>query len=127
MPFFGERTKLDTLGLEALLSVRGFAPARSANVTYPSQTVPEEPESGRSGSVYLNANTHPAVHITGSEEGDSFSHELSVSPGDAAGLARFDRMNRKLRLDQWLALPSEQVDALLVAAIKAEVRGGAGR
>ncbi|MBD0706829.1 MULTISPECIES: Tc toxin subunit A [unclassified Pseudomonas] len=125
VPFFGERTKLDTLGLEALLSVRGFAPARSANVTYPSQTVPEEPESGRSGSVYLNANTHPAVHITGSEEGDSFSHELSVSPGDAVGLARFDRMNRKLRLDQWLALPSEQVDALLVAAIKAEVRGGA--
>ncbi|WP_417696090.1 Tc toxin subunit A [Pseudomonas sp.] len=123
--FFGERTKLDTQGLEALLSVRGFAPARSANVTYSSQTVPEDPESGRSGSVYLNANAHPAVHITGSGEDNSFLHKLSVSPGDAAGLAHYDRMNRKLRLDQWLALPSEQVDALLVAAIKAEVRGGA--
>ncbi|AVU75471.1 Tc toxin subunit A [Pseudomonas rhizophila] len=124
VPFFGERTKLDTQGLEALLSVRGFAPVRSANVTYSSQ-VPEEPESGRSGSVYLNANAHPALHITGRGEGNLFLHKLSVSPGNAAGLAHYDRMNRKLRLDQWLALPSEQVDALLVAAIKAEVRGGA--
>ncbi|MBV4485405.1 virulence plasmid 28 protein [Pseudomonas sp. SWRI153] len=123
VPFFGERTKLDTPGLEALLSVRGFAPVRSANVEYPT-AVPTEPESGRSGSVYLNANTHPAVSITGSG-GSSFLHRLSASPDDASGLARYDRMNRKLRLDQWLELPSEQVDALLVAAIKAEVRSGA--
>lgn len=123
--FFGERTKLDTRGLEALLSVRGFAPVRSANVTYSSQTEPDVPESGRSGSVYLNANSHPGVSIVGSADDLAFLHRLSVSPGDAAGLTHYDRMNRKLRLDQWLALPSEQVDALLVAAIKAEVRGGA--
>ncbi|SFH20775.1 Tc toxin subunit A [Pseudomonas sp. NFACC45] len=125
VPFFGERTKLDTQGLEALLSVRGFAPIRSANVTYLSQTEPDVPESGRSGSVYLNANNHPGVSIVGSADDLAFLHRLSVSPDDAAGLAHYDRMNRKLRLDQWLALPSEQVDGLLVAAIKAEVRGGA--
>ena len=125
VPFFGERTKLDTQGLEALLSVRGFAPVRSANVTYSSQTEFDVPESGRSGSVYLNANNHPGVSIVGGADGPAFLHRLSVSPGDAAGLARYDRMNRKVRLDQWLALPSEQVDALLVATIKAEVRGGA--
>ncbi|WP_224796379.1 hypothetical protein, partial [Pseudomonas fluorescens] len=34
-------------------------------------------------------------------------------------------MNRKLRLDQWLELPSDQVDALLVAAIRAESRRSA--
>ncbi|KAA0986047.1 Tc toxin subunit A [Pseudomonas sp. ANT_J28] len=124
VPFFGERTKLDTPGLEALLSVRSFAPVRSANVTYP-ESVPAEPESGRSGSVYLNANTHPAVSITGVGDGPSVLHRLTADPSVAIGLDRYDRMNRKLRLDQWLELPSEQVDALLVAAIRAEVRGGA--
>ncbi|WP_434561551.1 Tc toxin subunit A [Pseudomonas sp. Z4-20] len=122
VPFFGERTKLDTQGLEALLSVRRFAPVRSANVTY-TGAVSGEPESGRSGSVYLNANAHPAVQITGDDSGAAFFHRLSVDP--AVNVDRYDRMNRKVRLDQWLALPSEQVDALLVAAINAEVRGGA--
>ncbi|MBV4550569.1 virulence plasmid 28 protein [Pseudomonas sp. SWRI102] len=127
VPFFGERTKLGTLGLEALLSVRGFAPVRSANVqTYP-EPQPVEPESGRSGSVYLNANAHPAVHITDSGSDPSFLHKLSVAPDESIGLDRYDRMNRKVRLDQWLALPCEQVDALLVAAMNAEVRGGAQR
>lgn len=124
VPFFGERTKLDTPGLEALLSVRGFAPVRSANVKY-TEAVPAEPESGRSGSVYINANTHPAVIIAGSGDGPTFLHRLSADPTDATGLNQYDRMNRKLRLDQWLELPSDEVDALLVAAIKAEVRGGA--
>lgn len=125
VPFFGERTKLDTPGLEALLSVRGFAPVRSANVKYP-QAQPEEPESAHSGSVYLNAKTHPGVHIVGSGTAPSFLHRLSVLPEDVLdGMNRYDRMNRKVRLDQWLALPSEQVDALLVAAINAGVHGGA--
>ncbi|VVO78480.1 Tc toxin subunit A [Pseudomonas fluorescens] len=124
VPFFGERTKLDTWGLEALLSVRGFAPVRSANVLY-SQSKPVEPESGRSGSVYLNANSHPAVSITGSGTGPSFLHKLSADPTSAIGLDLYDRMNRKLRLDQWLELPSDQVDALLVAAIRAESRSSA--
>ncbi|KAB0508429.1 Tc toxin subunit A [Pseudomonas lini] len=124
VPFFGERTKLDTPGIEALLSVRGFAPVRSANVTY-AGAAPVDPESERSGSVYLNANVAPAVSITSTGDGPSFLHRLSVSPTTAEGLARYDRMNRKVRLDNWLELPSDQVDALLVAAIRAEVRGGA--
>ena len=122
--FFGERTKLDTQGLEALLSVRRFAPVRSANVkTYLEAEAPDAPESGRSGSVYLNANAHPAVHITSG--GASFSHRLTLNDEEPNGLIGFDRMNRKVRLDQWLMLPSEQVDALLVAAIRADVRGSA--
>lgn len=124
VPFFGERTKLDTPGLEALLSVRGFAPVRSPNVKY-TEAVSEEPESGRSGSVYLNANSHPGVKIEGSVADFQFLHRLSADPTETTGLDQYDRMNRKLRLDQWMELPSEQVDALLVAAIKAEVRGGA--
>jgi hypothetical protein len=121
--FFGERTKLDTPGLEALLSLRGFAPIRSSNVE--DSSVETELESWRSGSVYVNANRSPAISITGEGEGPSFLHRLSESPNDPEGLERYDRMNRKIRLDQWLELPCEQVDALLVAAIQAEVRGGA--
>ena len=124
VPFFGERTKLDTPGLEALLSVRSFAPLRSPNVT-DTETMPVGPESWRSGSVYLNANTHPAVSITGEGEGQAFLHRLSALPDNADDFERYDRMNRKLRLDLWLELPSDQVDALLAAAIRAEVRGGA--
>lgn len=121
--FFGERTKLDTPGLEALLSVRRFAPVRSANVSvYPTANA-EDLESYRSGSVYLHANKLPVVKITGSDESESFLHRLTLDPDDADDFERFDRMNRKVRLDQWLALPSEQVDALLAAAINAEARG----
>jgi hypothetical protein len=122
--FFGEQTKLDTPGIEALLSVRGFAPVRSANVTY-AGNAPVNPESERSGSVYLNANAAPAVSITSSGTGPSSLHRLSADPDDEADFDRYDRMNRKIRLDAWLELPSDQVDALLVAAIKADVRGGA--
>jgi hypothetical protein len=124
VPFFGERTVLDTPGVEALLSIRSFLPVRSANVTYVPAT-PAGSESERSGSVYLNARTSPAVSITGSGSGSGYLHRLSENPATPEGLARYDRMNRKVRLDKWLGLPSDQVDALLAAAIRAEVRGGA--
>ncbi|MGF6128416.1 hypothetical protein QF019_003629 [Pseudomonas frederiksbergensis] len=117
--FFGERTKLDARGVEALLSVRDFAPTRSPNVTVYAPPSPTG-ESHRSGSVYLNAGASPPVTITYSAAGGAF-HRLSADPTTA--FATYDRMNRKLRLDQWLELPSEQVDALLVAAMKAEKRG----
>ncbi|MSU93730.1 virulence plasmid 28 protein [Pseudomonas mandelii] len=121
VPFFGERTKLDAPQIEALLSVRSFLPVRSANVTY-TPTNPAGPESERSGSVYINAHTPPPILIS---DGPVFLNRLSADPRSAEGLDRYDRMNRKVRLDQWLGLPSDQVDALLAAAIRAEVQGGA--
>lgn len=124
VPFFGDRTKLTTPDIEALLSIRGYAPVRSANVTY-AGAAPIVAESERSGAVYLNANTAPAVSIISSGSGPTFLHRLSIAPGDDAGFNAYQRMNRKIRLDAWLQLPSDQVDALLVAAIRAEVRGGA--
>lgn len=120
--FFGERTKLDARGVEALLSVRDFAPTRSANVTvYATAPAPGVGESGRSGSVYVNAARAQPITITYSDAGGAF-HRLSANP--TSEFAAYDRMNRKLRLDQWLELPSEQVDALLVAAMNAEKRSG---
>ncbi|HEX4548529.1 Tc toxin subunit A [Pseudomonas sp.] len=119
--FFGARTKLDTPGLEALLSIRGFSPVRSVNVVYTDAAPAEKAfESERSGSVYLNANTAPAVALTESEA--DFMHRLTLDIDREADFLRFDRLNRKIRLDQWLGLPSDQVDALLAAAMRADNR-----
>ncbi len=121
VPYFAAQTKLDTLTLESLLSVKAFAPQRSANVTYEHPQVAQESESGRSGSVYINANSHPGVFIT--TETASSLNKLSLNPGIAKDRIVFHRMNRKIRLDIWLQLPSDEVDALLVAALRAEGRG----
>ncbi|MGL6246783.1 Tc toxin subunit A [Pseudomonas sp.] len=121
---FGKRTKLDTPRIEALLSIISFLPQRSANVTYATAT-PTGPESERSGSVYLNAYRSPAVGVSGN--GPDFMHKLSENTDSDTGLDRYDRLNRKIRLDNWLGLPTDQVDALLVAAIRADVRGGAAK
>ncbi|MCF4994293.1 virulence plasmid 28 protein [Pseudomonas syringae] len=122
--FFGQRTKLDTPGLEALLSVRAFAPTRSPNVSYSLDGAKLDgvAESGYSGSVYINANAFPGIEIVGSDDGFQFLHKLDIDPIELEGLRQFDRLNRKLRLDQWLDLPSDQVDALLAAAIRADCR-----
>lgn len=119
VPIFGERTKLDSEQIEALLSVRNYAPLRSPNVTFAPADSPATPESERAGSVYINANTAPAVHINFQTQ----VHQLSLDADVDRDVDRFDRINRKIRLDNWLGLPSEQTDALLVAAINAEARG----
>lgn len=117
--FFGERTGLDTRDIEALLSIREFAPTRSANVSVYDSEQPGAGESQRSGSVYLNAATSPALDIDYRQDSEAFLHRLTQAPDI---IDRYERMNRKLRLDRWLELPSEQVDALLTAAIRAEAR-----
>nr|WP_315437963.1 Tc toxin subunit A [uncultured Pseudomonas sp.] len=117
--FFGQQTGLDTRDIESLLSIREFAPTRSANVTVYESEQPGADESQRSGSVYLNAATSPALGIVYSEDSTTFLHRFTQDP---ATIDRYERMNRKLRLDRWLELPSEQVDALLTAAIRAETR-----
>lgn len=121
--FFVDRTKLDTQGVEALLSIRSFEPVRSANVTFTPATSTRA-ESERFGSSYINANTSPTIDIVYNENDPSVVHRLSVNPGIAEGLGSFDRMNRMIRLCNWLELPSHEVDALLAAAIRADGRGG---
>jgi hypothetical protein len=117
--YFGEATKLGAVEIEQLLSVGDSAPVRSANIDYVDK--PDSfAESARSGSVYINANVHPGIRINYAEQ--EFLNRLTVDPGTQAGLTEIDRMNRKLRLDNWLELPSDQVDALLTAAIRAEAR-----
>ncbi|MHC8383295.1 Tc toxin subunit A [Pseudomonas sp. LB3P14] len=119
--FFGERAALEAAGVEALLSIRAFAPVRSPYVTYTDEP-PADPESERSGSVYINAGTAPPIRIT---EDSGALQTLNLDPDKEADFKRCDRINRKVRLDKSLGLRSHEVDAVLVAAIRAEVRGGA--
>ncbi|MFI8223950.1 Tc toxin subunit A [Pseudomonas sp. NPDC085632] len=117
--YLAERTNLVAEEVTSLFSVGDYAPRRSANVKYSSE--PDVPEGGRSGSVYINDNAHPAIGVTTQTE--KYFHRIIVNPNSPRGLNTFDRLNRKLRLDKWLNLPPEQTDALLVAAIRAEARG----
>lgn len=125
--YFGNHTKQDTPAIERLLSIRDFAPLLSPNVRYP-EDGSTQPESGRSGSIYINANTYPGISIdVADDDAPSAVHRLSIAASNEAGLAAFDRMNRMVRLCNWLELPSDQVDALLAAAIRADMRGGADK
>lgn len=124
--YFADHTKLDTPGVERLLSIDDFAPVRSANVQWPDDA-PVPAEGGRSGSVYINANGHPGIHIEKRLGGPDSLSRLSVNPVNQEGLSAFDRMNRMVRLCNWLALPSDEVDVMLAAAIRAEMRGGADK
>ncbi|APV38754.1 hypothetical protein PFAS1_05160 [Pseudomonas frederiksbergensis] len=114
VPFFCERTKLDSLQLEALLSVGSFAPVRSVNAPSDPSTMPLV-SGTQSGSVYINAGAATSIGL---------EFDTTVTPNlhrlKNVTHTQIDRMNRKLRLDQWLGLPPEQVDALLAAVIKAE-------
>lgn len=112
--FFAQRTKLDAEGLEAFLSIRRYAPTRSDNVLIYAPWVAQESE--RSGSVFINGGESPAVSVNY----ENLLHRLSQSPLNPG---RYDRMNRKRRLDLWLRLPPEEVDSLLVAAFNAEWAG----
>jgi hypothetical protein len=109
--FFGQRTKLSAEEVEAFLSIRRYAPTRTDNVKIYGPAATQESE--RSGSVFINGGTSPAINV----DYDKELHRLSEPP---ANPGRYDRMNRKRRLDLWLGLPPDEVDALLVAASTAE-------
>jgi hypothetical protein len=121
LKFFGERTSLDVPGIESLLSFRAFAPVRSPNVTFADEP-PPGPQSARYGTVYANAATEPPIVV---EDDASLRQTLTIGPDTQADFEYYDRLNRKVRLDKWLGLRSFEVDAMLVAAMRAEVRGGA--
>ncbi|TDK52596.1 Tc toxin subunit A [Pseudomonas moraviensis] len=112
--FFAQRTKLDAEGVEAFLSIRRYAPTRSHNVRI--YALADAAESERSGSVFINGGESPAISVNY----ENLLHRLSESPLNPG---RYDRMNRKRRLDLWLRLPPEEVDSLLVAAFNAEWAG----
>ena len=121
LKFFGERTSLDVSGVESLLSFHAFAPVRSPNVIFADEPSPG-PQSAHFGSVYVNAATDPPIVVA---DDASLLQTLTIGPDTQADFEHYDRLNRKVRLDKWLDLRSFEVDAMLVAAMRADVRGGA--
>lgn len=104
-------TGLKTEELESLLSVGAYAPYSSDNFI-----VLDKVDGAMFGSVYVNAGVSPAMAIeTISDDESGPSHRIVNWSSD-----RFDRLNRMIRLAQWLKLPFDQVDRLLVASIRAE-------
>ncbi len=123
VPTFGLQTGLAPTGIEALVSIKASAPRRSVNVKFAGDP-PEGPESHRFGSVYINAGASPSVGITEGSDGLQKLTIVPESPVSSTDFERFDRLNRKIRLDKWFGLRSFEVDSLLVAAIRAEEQGG---
>ncbi|MDR0280119.1 MAG: Ig-like domain-containing protein [Paucimonas sp.] len=105
------RTGLNQDGVESLLSIERHAPVASPNV--PGLAAPTP---ARFGSVYINAGEEPTLGIVS----DGADHKLSDAVAD-----HFDRVQRMVRLAQWLDLPFGEVDALVDAALQAE-HGEAG-
>ncbi|WP_434648756.1 Tc toxin subunit A [Pseudomonas sp. D1-2] len=108
--FFNQRTKLNQSALEALLSVELFATTVSEHVIREDDLVTP----GHAGSVFVNDGPANTMSIDyGAIEPLNFIRNYSED--------RVDRLNRKIRLDNAMQLPSHETDALLIAIIRAEL------
>lgn len=113
--FFNQHTKLTQAGLEALLSVELYAPTPSPHA--PDVIV----KPGIAGSVFINngaAENSMKIDYRALVNANRIT-EIS-SAGDNPRFDKIDRLNRKIRLDNALQLPSHETDALLSAIIRAE-------
>jgi len=120
--FFNQRTQLTQSGLEALLSVESFAPTLSEHALMLDARITP----GHSGSVFVNNGlAEPSMFIRyGGEDTTNKIIEL-ISEAGVYTTDRIDRLNRKVRLDNALRLPSHETDALLSAIIGAELNAEA--
>lgn len=110
---FNERAKLDTASLEALLSLEGFSTSLSANA--PGYGDVDTLVNGKDfGSVFIHEAKDPPITIRNSDTGDFLNRFVDMTDD------RFDRVNRILRLNDWLGLEHHETDQLIVAAMLAE-------
>lgn len=119
---FAHVTRLDQRGVESLLALGAFTPKLSANA--PVMANPDVPVTGvLSGARYIHGGEGPAIEL--SRSGPANQIRLDHVGEDPLPLleARFDRINRKCRLDRVLQLKSHEVDELIEAATEAEFRG----
>ncbi len=111
--FFNQHTKLTQAGLEALLSVALYAP------TSPNRDVIVKP--GEAGSVFVNNGSAEAAMEIEYKASIMQNRITQIRSADAdPRFDKIDRLNRKIRLDNALQLPSHETDALLSAIIWAE-------
>ena len=96
---FLRHTQLDAVQLQALLAQQTYQPRQSPHCLLdPGFTY---------GACYINGQANPPVSL-------SASHLLNVSSD------RFDRLQRMIRLQRWLAVPFAQLDTLIVSAMRCE-------
>lgn len=106
---FNERTKLDAASLEALLSIEAFLPSLSENV----KSHGASPVNGKDhGSVFIHDAKDPAITVN---RDSGARNRFKGMTSD-----RMDRINRIVRLNDWLGLKYHQTDVLIVAAMRAE-------
>ncbi|MCA6221820.1 Tc toxin subunit A [Photorhabdus antumapuensis] len=114
---FGQQTGSKVTDLERLFNSGDFRPLVSSNVIFSNlifdsgQTSEHFPAPYHYGGVYINAGQLDALSIVKTGSGREI---------DAVSDFRYDRMNRFIRLQRWLALPYHQLDLLVTSAIKAE-------
>ncbi|MBS9425060.1 Tc toxin subunit A [Photorhabdus caribbeanensis] len=114
---FGQQTGSKVTDLEHLFSSGDFRPLVSPNVLFSNpifdsgQTSEHFPAPYHYGGVYINAGQLDALSIVRTDNGREIN---------AVSDFRYDRMNRFIRLQRWLALPYHQLDLLIISAIKAE-------
>ncbi|CAH0255081.1 Tc toxin subunit A [Pseudomonas brassicacearum] len=114
--YFNHRTRLTQAELEALLSVERFAPTVSDNAPYFNEVVTP----GYSGSVFINngyANASMYISYGGT---DIRNVIMEIAHCATYHFDKVDRLNRKIRLDKAMQLPSHETDALLSAILTAE-------
>ncbi|AXG47530.1 toxin [Photorhabdus laumondii subsp. laumondii] len=114
---FGQQTGSKVTDLEHLFNSGDFRPLVSPNVVFSNpifdsgQTSEHFPAPYHYGGIYINAGQLDALSIVRTDSGREI---------DAVSDFRYDRMNRFIRLQRWLALPYHQLDLLVISAIKAE-------
>ncbi len=133
---FSRATQLDQTGVEALFSIGEFAPVLSPNVPAllrgrdPLKPIDETNSAAPAtsvdfGSVYVHGGLGEAICLQRVSSGNAVSFTLRNL--DSSNQHRFDRINRKVRLDRWLGLAAYETDQLIIASINAENRGGSTR
>jgi len=99
-------TALNSLQLQALLAQNSFAP--HASLSTRGQTLPTF------GARYVNGTDEPPMTVEGISSSRQTAQLLNTSHD------RFDRMQRMIRLQQWVNLPFAELDTLIVSAMECE-------
>lgn len=114
--FFIDRTKGTVDQVEQAIAWGDFSPVASDNITFTNpiftngQSESRFPLPFQVGASYLNGGLPESIGI-------NFTRPRSMT---STNNQRFDRFHRLLRLQRWLAIPCNELDWLLMSAMRAE-------
>ena len=112
---FASQTGLTVSEVQALLCTQGkdaaYSVTASPNVTSPSLTATPN----QYGATYIHGSDTSTMTIAADASGNPDASTLTNTSDD-----RFDRMNRFIRLRNWMQLPFDKLDLLMNAEFKSE-------